>query len=169
MGVATLLVAGLALWRFFPGVDGPGSEPGSAYRSKGAGMEILLHGGGMEADPGGRVEAGPGDTVSFQYRNDARRYVQIWFREDDGELKPFQAGVAGGMAWEPATRWTPSPQRILLDGRWNRQEIWIVAGDRPLSSEEALAAIKDRGGRRPGIGTWSFLVRRPGAPAESRP
>lgn len=121
-------------------MDGP-------YQAKGGDdLEILLKVAGEEVETGESQEAQAGDTLAFSYRSPKSRHVSIWYREDGGALMPFADPSHVAAPWDAATRWTPAPQRILLEGSWKHQEVWVVSGARPLSPDEVKALVEGRKG-----------------------
>jgi hypothetical protein len=143
-GFGFALLVGLTLWTFHPRQE---AALESAHQAKGGDeMELLLKVGGQEVEAGESARARAGDTLSFLYRSPKAVHVQIGYREDGGDLVPFDPAGAAPSPWIPATRWTAAPQRILLEGAWKRQEVWVISGSRALSADEVKALVAGKPG-----------------------
>jgi hypothetical protein len=145
------LLLGITVWT--GRLPGPARDQEAAFQPKGGeDVEFLLKFQGRDYAPGDLVPARAGDTLALTYRSGESLQVQIWYQEDEGTPTPFSG--TGGFAVSPATSWTEAPQRILLEGRWTRQRIWILLSDRPLdrkAAADAVGASATPGG--PGAGT----------------
>jgi hypothetical protein len=129
-----------------------------AYRAKGTRpAEVMLRLGGRDFAPGDLIPARAGDTLGFSYRADEPVHVQVWYQEDDKEPAPF-AG-AGGFVLPYASGWTEASRRILLEGAWIRQQVFILVSDRPLAPEAAARAVRrGKGGKDDGVRVLAFRL-----------
>lgn len=146
MALCVVLLAGAVVWRFQG--DGLDSDGIPAYRGKGGdSLEIRLRVGGRTVLPGDTAAAQNGDTLEFLYRSPRPVNVLVFYQEDDADPVSVGDGKVASQAWPVATRWTPVAERMLLEGDWTRQAIWIVVGDTAGAAEAVAAAAK--GGRGP--------------------
>lgn len=142
------LVLGLTVWT--GRLPGPAHDQVADLRPKGPGAsgvlqgfqeaEFLLRYGGRDYAPGDLVPARAGDTLALSYRSGDSLQVQIWYQEDEGTPAPFSETL--GFALAPSPSWTEAPRRILLEGRWTRQRIWLVISDRALEREAAAESVR---------------------------
>lgn len=138
-GAFACLALGLAVWTHRP-ASLPGEEMERAFRMKGDILpEVMLRIRGRDFAPGSLVPGRAGDTLAFSYRSGEGLHAQVWYREADGEVLPFEG--ARSFALPPATSWTEAPQRLLLSGAWSRQEVWILLSQQPLDAETAARAV----------------------------
>lgn len=149
LAFCAMLLAAAVVWRFQDGGPRPGD--GAAYQSKGGkgrdSLEVRLSLGGRTIQPGDTATARNGDTLAFLYRAPHPVDVRLFYQEDGADPMPADVGTAL-RTWPAATRWTPAPRRMLLEGNWRRQAIWIVAGDTARAAEAvaAAAAAASKGG-----------------------
>jgi hypothetical protein len=138
-----LIAAGAGLWKY--SLEGHPWEGEGVSRSKGGEAAFALAINGETANGKETFPARAGDTLSIRYRSGSPLYVQIWFREEEGGPKPFPGPEGADALWPASPQWRSASRRILLDGGWMRQEIWILYSDSPFGDEEALTAIQGRG------------------------
>jgi hypothetical protein len=154
---AAALVLGAMFWAL-RGHEDRGSESRMAAKGLRA-AEAGLRFHGRDFGPGSSIPAGAGDTLGFVHRGTEPVDVQIWYREDGGEILPLAPGHPDGFAWPAATAWTLAPQSIRLEGSWRRQDVWIVLSRRPLDPARAREAIR-AGKREEGVQVLAFRLER---------
>ncbi len=155
-GIFALLALAMVWWNVR---DPFGTSTGSRFTAKGGPFaEAQLQVRGQAYPAGSLVSAGPGDTLDFMYRSGDTAYAQVWYKEEGGELRSFTGKDPRGFVLPPATAWTPAPQRILLDGAWRRQEVWIVLSPGSLAPEGVRQAISGRAGN--GVKVLPFRLTR---------
>lgn len=135
------------------------ARPGN-YSIKGsgeAGFRIVIR--GTESDTGVLISARNGDTLGLSYRSALPVTAQIWYREEGRQALPM-TGTAETIPLEAAMSWRPAGPRIVLEGDWNRQTVWVVSSAAPFTSEAAKAALD--GSANPALRVASFrMVRQP--------
>lgn len=143
-GLLALLALGAVWWT----VREPGDKGAHGrFTAKGAPFaEAQLQVRGQGYPAGALIAAGPGDTLGFLYRSGDTAYVQVWYKEEGGELRSFAGKDPRGFVWPPATAWIAAPQRILLDGAWRHQEVWIVLSPQSLETERVRKALSGKAG-----------------------
>lgn len=152
-----LLTLGTAWWKMH---DAGGTLAGQRFTAKGIRFaEAQLQVGGQGYPAGSLIAAGPGDTLGVTYRSGDTVYVQVWYQEENGDLRAFPGKDPRGFALPPVTAWTPAPQRILLEGEWRRQEVWIVLSPGTLKTERVREAIRS-GRSAPGITVLAYRLAR---------
>jgi hypothetical protein len=160
---AFALALGIGLWTWrLQNAPPPLSEtalPGN-YRIKGSGeaeFRILIR--DTESDTGQLISARNGDTLGLSYRSARPVTAQVWYREEGGQALPM-TGTAETIPLEPAMSWRQAGPRIVLEGDWNRQTVWVVWSAAPFTSEAARDALD--GHAIPELRIASFrMVRQP--------
>jgi hypothetical protein len=141
IGALACLTLGLTLWTGRI----PQTTIQETYRSKGTSeVEVTLRHNGNEYAPGELISARTGDTLILTYRGEVSLRGQVWIQEDEGDPVPLQVR---DFPLPPVTAWTELPQRILLEGAWSRQQLWILLSPRTLGREAAKEAVS--GGKIP--------------------
>jgi hypothetical protein len=148
IGFATafLCVLGAGIWNY--GLRELGGD--GRWRAKGgveAGVRLSIQ--GTEYDSGQLVSAHSGDTLGVVYRSSVPLFAQIWYREEGGAAQPME-GLPGGSvdwSWPRTTGWRPAHSRIILDGNWRRQTVWVIWSPLDFTAEEAGKAIAGRSSR----------------------
>jgi hypothetical protein len=155
---ASLLTVGIGAWIWHMQGNGiPGSRIGAteagieAHGMMPKGLEevrvrVLIAGRGFEA--GEVASARPGDTLGVEYRSPKRVVAQIWFREEGGSAQAMSG--EGSLSWPPAASWRPAPVRIVLEGAWRRQTVWVVTSFSAFTPAEAEKALEG-GSERPDL------------------
>jgi hypothetical protein len=151
IGALACLTLGLTLWTGRV----PQTTIQEAYRSKGASaVEVAVRHHGNEYAPDELIPARSGDTLVLTYRGEVPLRGQIWIQEDEGEPTALQGR---DFPLPPVTAWTELPQRILLEGEWRRQQLWILLSPRVLDHDAAGEAV--RGGRAPeGVRVFAYRL-----------
>lgn len=166
---AFVLALGIGVWTWrlqdiqdLPGAHAALAETArpDAYRTKGsgeAGFRIVIR--DTESDTGVLISARNGDTLGLSYRSALPLTAQIWYREEGRQTLPM-TGTAETIPLEPAMSWRPAGPRIVLEGDWNRQTVWVVSSAAPFTSEEAKSALD--GSANPALRVAAFrMVRQP--------
>jgi hypothetical protein len=135
------------------------ARPGN-YSIKGSGeadFRITIR--DTESDTGQLISARNGDTLGLNYRSARPVTAQIWYREEGRQALPM-TGTAETIPLEAAMSWRPAGPRIVLEGDWNRQTVWVVWSAAPFTSEAAKGALD--GSANPALRIASFrMVRQP--------
>jgi hypothetical protein len=150
--VSLLLVLGTSIWVYRP-------VPHTRYLVKGADdVAVKVVKAHQVYDPGSDLIGRAGDSLGFVYRSPDSVFVQIWYREDGEEAQP----VAGGdhpLVWPGTLSWIPAPQKILLEGSWTVQDIWVVCSRHTLTSDRVRDFLTD-GDRLPrAVELFHFTLR----------
>jgi hypothetical protein len=164
MAMACLVAVGIGTWTWHQsGAPRPGwhgsdaGDPG--FRSKGAeAIRVRLIVQGAEVEAGEIASAKPGDTLGISYRSPTPVSAQIWYREEGGQAAPM-TGKPGVLRWDPSTAFTRAQVRIILDGDWKRQTVWVIASPSDFSEAEALQAM-DGKSIRPDLRADAFRLAR---------
>lgn len=138
-GGAAALTLAAALWMAHRQGGGRAENRLAAKGSQVA--EVRLRVRGDDFPPGSSIPVRIGDTLGFSYRGMEQQNVQIWYREDDGEILPFPGREPGGIAWPAATAWTSAPQGMRVEGDWRHRNIWVLLSRDPLGSSRGRKAI----------------------------
>jgi hypothetical protein len=144
-----LFAVGAGLWTWSLRERGSGGRTGedSRYQPKGTeAAQIHLHLRGIEYKPGETGTAQAGDTLSVLYRSPQPLLAAIWFREEGGSPAAMP-GNAATLAWPAAAAWSPAPLRIVLEGGWRRQTVWVLTSRTAFSQAEALEALAGKSRR----------------------
>lgn len=147
IALACCLALGLGIWTWSLNHSLPSEVHGHGMQPKGgesAKVRILIQGAAMES--GEVATAGSGDTLGVTYRSPEPLTAQIWFREVGASPKPM-TGAEGNLSWPAAMAWRPAPIRILLEGEWTRQTVWVILGSTPFTDEDAIRAMDGKPGR----------------------
>jgi len=139
-GAFALLALGTVWWQARDPGERADRARFSAKGSRFAEAQLQVRGQGYPA--GALIDAGPGDTLSILYRSADTVYAQVWYREEGGELRSFDGKAPRGFALPPVTAWTQAPQRVLLEGTWRRQEVWIALSHGNSEIEQVKKAIR---------------------------
>lgn len=136
-----------------------GEDTANRFTSKGSHTDAIarLQLKGLGYDPGSRIPARPGDTLGLLYRCQDSLSMRVFYREEGGAIESFGEGNPMNFTLPPATAWSSAPQRILLEGKWTRQELWLVLSRSPIGIDRAREAIEP-GGNRQGATVLSFLL-----------
>jgi hypothetical protein len=137
--------AGLVTWslRQPPSRVSPASGlEDSSYQLKGPeAIRVRLQIGAVACNPGEVASAKPGDTLGITYRSPRPVLAGVWFLEEGGKPQAM-TGPAGKKAWPIAMGWGPAPIRILLEGEWQRQTVWVLSSFSAFTTAEALQALQ---------------------------
>ena len=116
-----------------------GAEDDDSIKGSGeAGFRLAI--GGAEFDTGQLVSARNGDTLAIAYRSPGAVTAQVWYREEGGEPLPM-SGAAAAVELVPAMGWRRMNERIVLDGEWKRQTVWVVWSPMPFTADQAKSAV----------------------------
>lgn len=156
---AFALALGIGVWTWrvqhAPIVPAETERTGN-YSIKGsgdAGFRIVIR--GAESDTGQVISARNGDTLGLTYRSARPVTAQIWYREEGREVQPM-TGTAETLPLDAAMAWRPVGPRIVLEGDWKRQIVWVVWSAEPFTSEEAKGALE--GTAKPELRVASFRM-----------
>ncbi|HKP98299.1 MAG TPA: hypothetical protein VJ385_21390 [Fibrobacteria bacterium] len=146
--LATLLLAGTGMWALqLRGKGDPKAEKAVVgFAPKGLEdvmVRILIS--GKEYEAGSVANAGPGETLGVAYRSPRIVSAQIWFLEEGGT--PQAMSGEGSLQWPAAPGWRPAPVRILLEGDWHRQTVWVITAFSAFTAAEALEAVAGKAPR----------------------
>lgn len=107
-------------------------------RSKGGGRpEIVLDVGGAKILPGDTGNVKSGDVMTFSYRSNKPIYIQTWYTEDGGTPSVFDGRKDNSLFWPASSAWANAPQRIVLEGKWKRQRIVVLASPNAIPMDRA--------------------------------
>jgi hypothetical protein len=158
-GVAIAFAAalGIGMWSWQAREAAP---VGSGYQTKGKDapdIRIVLN--GAEYDTSDLVQSRSGDTLGFSYRSPFPITMQIWYREDD---KPAEAmpGPSSISVWKTSMGWRRASERVILEGRWKRQSIFVIWSQSGFTDGEARRLLGKGEAMDPGSGmhTASFRL-----------
>ncbi len=164
LGFGFMLMLGLGIWTFQAGQQAgylrPSENPG--LTAKGAvqpGFRLDI--AGTAYDAGQLAPARTGDTLGVRYRSAAPVFAQVWYQEENGKPARMTGNDSlADVAWAPATAWSPAPLRIVLEGDWKRQTVWIVWSGSDFTAGEALARLAG-GSARANLRAEPFRLIRP--------
>ena len=160
---AFVLALGIGVWTWrlqnAPPALAETAPPGN-YRIKGSGeAEFRMVIRDTESDTGQLISARNGDTLGLSYRSARPVTAQVWYREEGRQALPM-TGTAETIPLKPAMSWRQAGPRIVLEGDWNRQTMWVVWSAAPFTSEAAKGALD--GHAIPALQVASFrMVRQP--------
>lgn len=151
-GVAFAFAAalGVGLWTWQARESAPAviAESGSGYQAKGMdapGIRLILR--GAEYDTSDLVPSRSGDTLGFSYRSPFPISTQIWYREEDKAVEAM-LGPSSISEWKPASGWRRATERVILEGQWKHQTIFVVWSKTAFSDEQARRALENGGSTR---------------------
>jgi hypothetical protein len=105
--------------------------------------DVRLMVAGNEMEAGSLAEARNGDTLALSYRTSDSLHVQVWFQEEKSGPKPMGGGQ-DGFVWSPTTSWAVAPEKIVLEGEWKRQSVWVILSPEPFMPGQAEAAMQGK-------------------------
>jgi hypothetical protein len=146
LGGLAIMGLGILTWQSQHSDGGIRSEDGK-FQSKGLeGTAVRLVIRSAEIEPGELAQAKPGDTLAVSYRSAGPVRAQIWYQEDKGEPAAM-SGESATLDWVAAMGWRLAPERIILDGEWKRQTVWVIWSEAPFTAEDAKKALAGSQGR----------------------
>ncbi|MGL1934920.1 MAG: hypothetical protein OCD01_07865 [Fibrobacterales bacterium] len=119
------LVCVAVLVMYNPQSNQPTLSEQSLYQAKGA-SEIHITVGGTLLSDGGPVTVSAGDTLTLSYRSDKKLYMQLWYRDDLGELTPYLTTEGASLILDPVTSFSRLELSIVLDDSWQREELYLL-------------------------------------------
>ncbi|MDB5049009.1 MAG: hypothetical protein JWO30_2080 [Fibrobacteres bacterium] len=146
--LASLLMLGAGMWAWRLQGTGLSEGIGNGSHLHPKGLEdILIHITirGNEIEPGQVASAASGDTLGISYRSPNPVSAQIWFREEGGTAQAMTGADAA--PWPAAMGWRPAPVRIVLEGEWHRQMVWVITSFSAFSKAEGLQALDGKSPR----------------------
>jgi hypothetical protein len=147
MAFACAAALGIGLWTWQIRESAPDviTESGSGYQAKGMdapGIRLILK--GSEYDTSDLVPSRSGDTLGFSYRSPFPISTQIWYREE-GKAAEAMLGPSSISEWKTATGWRQATERVILEGQWKRQTLYVVWSRTGFSDEQARQALENGG------------------------
>ncbi len=80
------------------------------------------------------------DTLIFNYRSLSDLNLFLLYQEDKGEIRSFNKNDKA-LVWPGSSEPEIAAQRVVLDGNWERQTVWIVAAYKKMKKKEAVKYI----------------------------
>jgi hypothetical protein len=162
LALAFLAVLGVSVWTWQARESAPtfAGKDGSKYHSKGMdapGIKLIVK--GAEYETADLIPARSGDTLGFSYRSPFALRTQIWYREENGRPEAMM-GPASILEWNAALGWKQPSDRVILEGDWKHQTLWIVWSKNAFTAEDARKALED-GSRSPELHAEAFRLARP--------
>ena len=89
------------------------------------------------------IIAKTGDTLFVSYRSQRAVQAQVWFQEESASPSPQPVPGKDTLSFglPPASAWSLSPQRMVLDGKWSRQRIWVLWSFQEFTISQARQAL----------------------------
>lgn len=146
LGGLAIMGLGILTWQSQNPDGGVRSEDGK-FQTKGLeGTVVRLVIRSAEIEPGELAQARPGDTLAVSYRSAKPVHAQIWYQEENGDPQAM-SGDSATLDWGAAMGWRLAPERIVLDGDWKRQTVWVIWSQSPFSAGDAKKVLGGSQGR----------------------
>ena len=85
-------------------------------------------------EPQKQYNVTPGDTLAFVYRSGKPIYVQVWYRDDGGDLFAYIENSGTSYYMAPATNWTSLAHKVVLDSSWNSESLYLIYSPNEFTS-----------------------------------